>query len=215
MKNNKNDVNKAIETICKGINKNMNEFQENINDMINKLYNDIELIKKQINEAIKRSLENVDNKIDIQGKNNINYKEISFDFFETLYNNLGPINAAITGGIGGGLVVAIIGFNFIPGVGTLMSLLTAGFLSIVGFIVSPSKEKQLQKLIDKIIRKFEDGFYEQKCNFTRILDKLEKELIVSYKKEIGISCLELNKDEQKDFEEKKELYFKMKKILME
>ena len=215
MKNNKNDVNKAIETICKGINKNMNEFQENINDMINKLYNDIELIKKQINEAIKRSLENVDNKIDIQGKNNINYKEISFDFFETLYNNLGPIHAAITGGIGGGLVVAIIGFNFIPGVGTLMSLLTAGFLSIVGFIVSPSKEKQLQKLIDKIIRKFEDGFYEQKCNFTRILDKLEKELIVSYKKEIGISCLELNKDEQKDFEEKKELYFKMKKILME
>ena len=215
MKNNKNDVNKAIETICKGINKNMNEFQENINDMINKLYNDIELIKKQINEAIKRSLENVDNKIDIQGKNNINYKEISFDFFETLYNNLGPINAAITGGIGGGLVVAIIGFNFIPGVGTLMSLLTAGFLSIVGFIVSPSKEKQLQKLIDKIIRKFEDGFYEQKCNFTRILDKLEKELIVSYKKEIGISCLELNKDEQKDFEDKKELYFKMKKILME
>ena len=214
LKENKNSVNESIKSLSPEIDKFLNEFKESINDKINKLNNEIELLKNKIIEVIKRSIKNVDNKINTQNKNDINYKNISFNFLESLQNNLGQINAAITGGIGGALIIAILGINFVPGVGTALALGAGLLMTIFGFIFSPSKEKKFEKLVKKTNKEIEDKFNEYKHKFIITLEEIKKDLIASFKKEIGISAFKLKDNEQKDFKEKKDLYYKIKKILM-
>ena len=200
LEKNRNDFNKAIQSIYEEIDKMMNEFKESINDMINKLNNNIELIKKQIIKTINKSFKNTDDKNN-QIENTINYKDkdISFNFKETLEKNFRQINAVIGRRTSEGLTIS-----------KFISITGAFIFTTLSFILSFSKKNEFKKLIKKIKKKIENGLHEQKNSFIRNLQKLKKNIIVSYKKEIGISCFELNKDEQKDFEDKKIIYFNFK-----
>ena len=205
------NIEKALESISPTIEKDMNLFKNEIDEKLKLLNNEIEKIKKNIQELIKKSVINEENTIKTNDK--YNFSEINNSFLENLYNNLGIVNTTIAGGIGAGLTIAIFGFGVIPGVGMAVSGIAAISMIFLGFLIGPSREKKFKKSLEKMIRKIDEGFSDQEWNFTYTLKKLKKQLIESYKREIGISCFELKKDEQKDFEEKKALYLEIREIL--
>lgn len=205
-----NNVQKAIDSIVPQINTPMNDFKEKVEKMIIKLNDEIEEQKKIIKELLQKSVENYD-KINV--KSDFNYNEVNNSFLETLYNNLGIVNTALAGGIGAGIMIGVLGLGIIPGVGTVISAVGAVSVLLIGLLAGPSREKKFRNTMDKIIRNIKNGFDDQLWNLTFTLRKLKKKLIESYKREIGICSFQLNKDEQKDFEEKKAHYFRIKKIL--
>lgn len=167
------NIKQALQSITPFIEETMKEFREKIDDMIMKLNDDIELEKKKIKDTIKKSVENYD-KIQIQNKNDFNYSEINNTFLETLYNNLGLVNTAVAGGIGAGIMIGILGFGIIPGVGTAISVVGALSMVIIGFIIGPSREKKFIKSIEKIKNNIADGFDDHEWNFNRALKRLKK-----------------------------------------
>jgi len=85
-------------------------------------------------------------------KTELGLGKLDSSFLEVLYNNLGIVGVVVAGGIGASVAVAILGLNMIPGIGTVMSLISGlGFL-IIGFIFGPSKKEKFQNAIEKIIK---------------------------------------------------------------
>ena len=205
-----NNVQKAVESITPEIEEKLKVFKEKIENMILKLNDEIEGQKKLIKEVLQKSVENYE-KIEVQS--DFKYNEVNNSFLETLYNNLGIVNTALAGGIGAGIMIGILGLGIIPGVGTVISAVGALSMVVIGFLAGPSREKKFKKTIDKIKKNIADGFDDQSWNLMHTIKRLKKNLIESFKREIGICSFQLNKEEQKDFEEKKAHYFRIKEIL--
>ena len=205
-----NNVNKAVESFTPEIQIELDNFKKKLEKMILNLNDEIEAQKKYIKEILQKSVENY-NKIESEG--NFKYNEVNNSFLETLYNNLGIVNSLVAGGIGAGIMIGILGLGIIPGVGTVISAVGALSIFVIGFLAGPSREKKFKNTIDKMKKNIENGFDDQCWNLLYTIKKLKKKLIESYKREIGICSFKLNEDEQKDFEEKKEYYFRIKKIL--
>jgi len=147
-------------------------------------------------------------------KTELGLGKLDSSFLEVLYNNLGIVGGVVAGGIGASVAVAILGLNMIPGIGTVMSLISGlGFL-IIGFIFGPSKKEKFQNAIEKIIKNINEGFRKQKNMLIKTLNKLKNKIIKDMKTEIGILAFHLEEGEKKDFEENKTLYFEMKKMLL-
>ena len=205
-----NNVQKAIDSIIPQINTPMNDFKEKVEKMLIKLNDEIEKQKKIIKEILQKSVENY-GKVEVQG--DFKYDEVNNSFLETLYNNLGIVNTALAGGIGAGIMIGILGLGIIPGVGTVITAVGALSVLLIGILAGPSREKKFRNTMDKIIRNIKNGFDDQLWNLTYTMKKLKKKLIESYKREIGICSFQLNESEQKEFEEKKAHYFRIKEIL--
>ena len=205
-----NNSQKAVESITPEIEMKMNDFKKAIEKMILNLNDEIEAEKKRIKEILQKSVENYD-KLEVES--DFKYNEVSNSFLETLYNNLGIVNTAVAGGIGAGIMIGILGLGIIPGVGTVITAVGALSMVVIGFLAGPSREKKFKKTIDKIKKNIADGFEDQCWNLIHTIKKLKRNLIESYKREIGICSFKLNENEQKDFEEKKAHYFRIKNIL--
>jgi len=206
-----NDMNKALESITPGLQELINSFQKEINENAEGLGNDIEMFKKKVEEIIQKAFESSSQEF---VKTELGLGKLDSSFLEVLYNNLGIVGGVVAGGIGASVAVAILGLNMIPGIGTVMSLISGlGFL-IIGFIFGPSKKEKFQNAIEKIIKNINEGFRKQKNMLIKTLNKLKNKIIKDMKTEIGILAFHLEEGEKKDFEENKTLYFEMKKMLL-
>ena len=212
LKDHNNDVDKALESITPGLQELITSFQKEINENFEGLGNDIEMFKKKAKEIIHKAYESISQELGVKTELSLGKLEISF--LERLYNHLGIVGGVVAGGIGTSLVVAIFGLNMIPGIGTVLSLIAGLGVLILGFIFGPSKKEKFENAIEKIITNIYEGFRKQKSILIKTLNKSENKLIKDMKAEIGIIAFRLEEGEKKEFEENKNLYFEMKKNLL-